>query len=135
MEENSQGVDEKIVEEVKKLIMFDNSLTYAERNSLGIFYSKIEKGQTVQKAIGPMMKSLNMLSSGSSQEELSSNVKKLFDFALNYYDIPEKQKILFYDSEGGLIHRFTWKEILFFFIMILVIYPLCSFIKYYFFSK
>ena len=88
MIKNSQEIDERIIEEVKNLIMFDNELTYAERNSLSIFYSKIEKGQTVQESIGPMMKSLNMLSSGSSQEKLSSNVKKLFDFALKYYKVP-----------------------------------------------
>ncbi|AWN65809.1 hypothetical protein LL14B4_06315 [Lactococcus lactis subsp. lactis] len=128
--EKTQNVDERIIEEVKNLIMFDNDLTYAERNALGIFYSKIEKGQTVQESIGPMMKSLNMLSSGSSQEKLSLNVKKLFDFALTYYKVPEKQKIRFYGSGGGLIHRFSAKEMLLLFLLVFVGLPLALYIKY-----
>ena len=128
--ETTQGVDERIIEEVKSLIMFDNDLTYAERNALGIFYSKIEKGQTVQESIGPMMKSLNMLSSGSSQEKLSLNVKKLFDFTLTYYKVPEKQKIRFYGSGGGLIHRFSAKEMLLLFLLVFVGLPLALYIKY-----
>lgn len=134
MTEKSLEIDEQIIKNVKKLIMFDNDLTYAERNSLEIFYSKIEKGQTVKEAIGPMMKSFNILSSGSSQKELSPNAKKLFVLCLRNYDIPKKEEFIFYDSEGGSIHRFSWKDILLFFVMILVIYPLFSLIKYYFFK-
>jgi hypothetical protein len=132
--EKTQNVDERIIEEVKNLIMFDNDLTYAERNALGIFYSKIEKGQTVQESIGPMMKSLNMLSSGSSQEKLSLNVKKLFDFALTHYNVPEKQKIRFYGSGGGLIHRFSAKEMVLLFLLVFVGLPAYLYI-YYLFHK
>lgn len=130
MAENNQGIDEQIVKEVKKLIMFDNNLTYAEINSLSIFYSKIEKRQAVKESIGPMMKSLNMLSSGSSQEELSSNVKKLFDFALKYYDILKKEDFIFNDSGGGSIHRFSWKDLLVIFLILFGGFPLALYIKY-----
>lgn len=130
MAENNQGIDEQIVEEVKKLILFDKELTYPERQALEIFYSKVDKGQTVKNSIGPMMKTLNMLSSGSSQKELSSNAKRLFKLCLRYYDIPKKEDFIFYDSGGGSIHRFSWKDLLVMFLILFVGFPIALYIKY-----
>lgn len=130
MKESNQKADELIVKEAKELILFDKELTYPERQALEIFYSKVDKGQTVKNSIGPMMKTFNMLSSGSSQKELSSNAKKLFNLCLRYYDIPKKEEFIFYDSGGGSIHKFSWKDLLVMFLILFVGFPIALYIKY-----
>lgn len=125
-----QRIDNKIIEEAKNLIISDNDLTHAERTALEIFYSKIEKGETVKTAIDPMLNTFNMIESGGSQGELSSNVKKYFELILEYYDIPEKKKGYIYDSGGGLTHRFSTKEMIIMFLIIIVGFPLVSFLNY-----
>jgi len=128
--EDPQQIDNKIIEEAKNLIISDNDLTHAERNALEIFYSKIEKGETVKAAIEPLLNTFNMIESGGSQGELSSNVKKYFELILEYYDIPEKKKGYIYDSGGGLTHRFSTKEMIIMFLIIIVGFPLVSFLNY-----
>lgn len=130
MAENNQGIDEQIIEEVKKLIMFDNDLTYAERNSLGIFYSKIEKGKTVKEAIGPMMTTFQMISSGTSQNELSPKVQHLFSFLLTTYDVPRKTKSNIYTSQGGRVYKLSNKELLSIFLIVIIAFSLYLFLNY-----
>ncbi len=125
-----QQIDNKIIEEARKLIMFDNDLTHAERNALGIFYSKIEKGEPVKEAIDPMLNTFNMIESGGSQGNLSPNVKKYFELVLKYYNIPEKKSGYIYDSGGGLTHKFSTKEMIAMFLIIVIGFPLALYIKY-----
>lgn len=124
------SMDNKIIEEAKKLIIFDSELTYAERNALGIFYSKIEKGKSVKEAVPPMLNTFSMIESGGSQGDLSPSVKKYFELILQYYNIPEKKKGYIYGSGGGLTHRFSTKEMIIMFLIIVVGLPLAFFLNY-----
>lgn len=100
MEKKSE-VENKITEDIKELIISDNSLTYGERNSLDRFILKVNRGEDFEKKVGSLIRNLHRLDKGELQEEgLSPNVKKLYTNLVDIYGIPEKDEIHIYYNGG-----------------------------------
>ena len=100
MEKRSE-VENKIIKDIKDLIISDNSLTYGERNSFDRFILKVNRGENFEKTVGALIRNLHRLDKGELQEEgLSSNVKKLYTNLVDIYGIPKKDEIHIYYNGG-----------------------------------
>ena len=79
--------ENKIVSEIKKLIISDSSLSYGERKTLEKFIIKINQGEPFDDSVGVLLRGLQKIDKSDSIE-LSSNVKVLFDSLKDKYEIP-----------------------------------------------
>lgn len=94
-------VENKIIEDIKELIISDNSLTYGERNSFDRFILKVNKGENFEKKVGALIRNLHRLDKGELQEEgLSPNAKKIYAHLVAIYGIPKKDEIHIYYNGG-----------------------------------
>jgi hypothetical protein len=85
--------ENKIIEEIKNLIIYDKSLTYGERKSFEKVMARIKQGKSFEDSIGPWLKNTNELEQRETNErKLSKSVKDIFDKLILRYDIPPKKK-------------------------------------------
>ncbi len=77
--DNRTDFENKIIDEIKNLIISDSSLTYGERNTFDRFILKIDKGEDFEKKVGALIRNLHRLDNGEIQEEgLSLKAKKIY---------------------------------------------------------
>ena len=100
--DNRTDFENKIIEEIKNLIISDSSLTYGERKSFEKVIARINQGKSFEESIGPWLQSINKLEQIESNEsKLSKSVKDIFDELILRYDIPSPKK--HYIVYGGAI--------------------------------
>lgn len=116
--------ENKIIKEIKDLIISDHSLTYGERKSLEKVIARIKQGASFEDSIGPWLRNINEIEQRKSNErELSKSVKDIYDKLILRYDIPQKEK--HYVVYGGGIRTrvstASWAWTMLFLIIIVIL--------------
>ncbi len=105
--------ENKIIEEIKDLIISDSSLTYGERNSFDRFIVKINQGESFEIVIGRLLKNLRRLENREIQESgLSDGAKKIFEQLYGKYEIPDTNANYSVFVSGAAGRKLTNKELL-----------------------
>ena len=116
--------ENKIIKELKDLIISDNSLTYGERKSLEKVIARIKQGASFEDSIEHWLKNINEIEQRKSNESgLSKSVKDIYDKLILRYDIPKKEK--HYVVYGGGIRTrvstASWAWTMLFLIIIVIL--------------
>ncbi|MEY8537679.1 hypothetical protein AALM99_04375 [Lactococcus muris] len=123
--DNRTDFENKIIDEIKNLIISDSSLTYGERNTFDRFILKIDKGEDFEKKVGALIRNLHRLDNGEIQEEgLSFNAKKIYSKLVNVYGIPKKDEVHIYYNGGyrRLTNRQWFWMMLFFIVFVFLMF-------------
>ncbi|WP_242359538.1 hypothetical protein [Lactococcus petauri] len=120
--------ENKIIEEIKNLIIYDDSLTYGERNSFDRFIVKINQGEAFEIVVGRLLKNLKRLENKEIQPlGLSDGAKKIFIDLNGKYEIPVKDTDYSVFTGTGAGRKLTKKELIevtIFLIIVIVAYIL-----------
>ncbi len=120
--------ENKIIEEIKNLIIYDDSLTYGERNSFDRFIVKINQGESFEIVVGRLLKNLKRLENKEIQPlGLSDGAKKIFIDLNGKYEIPVKDTDYSVFTGIGAGRKLTKKELIevtIFLIIVIVVYIL-----------
>ncbi|MBL3715657.1 hypothetical protein GHK52_02255 [Lactococcus garvieae] len=111
--DNGTDFENKIIDEIKNLIISDSSLTYGERNTFDRFIIKIEQGESFENAVGKLLKNLKRLENKEIQVSgLTPGAKKIFEQLYGKYDIPIKTDNYSVFTGSGAGRRLTNKELI-----------------------
>ncbi|MEY8537677.1 hypothetical protein AALM99_04365 [Lactococcus muris] len=126
--DNKTDFENKIIDEIKELIISDGSLSYSERKSLDKIIARINNGAEFKEAIGPWLRHMEDIKKISNDGALSEEMELLFEKIRQKYEIPPKiEKTYFYAGAGsGKRQNFFSMGVGIF--LIIVIYILVSYI-------
>lgn len=116
--------ENKIINEIKELIISDSSLTYGERNSFDRFILRINQNKTFEDAVGQLLRNLERLESKEIQPlGLTAGSKKIFNQLSGRYDVAKKKEVFIFYG-GALMRRrstASWAWTMLFLIIIVIL--------------
>lgn len=117
-------VENKIIDDIKELIISDSFLTYGERNSFDRFILRINQNKTFEDAVGQLLRNLERLESKEIQPlGLTAGAKKIFNQLYGRYDVAQKKEVFIFYG-GALMRRrstASWAWTMLFLIILVIL--------------